>query len=118
HLPVGAPGFLGALDADGLEALPDGVGGLIDGDDALARGHHGLGGFGELVDTHGDSGGVAGGRALYPFAAGRARSHGRSGTGNGLRVRPDPRRFRSPRPAAGAGCWWPRATAWNRRWSG
>src|SRR5207342_778075 len=53
---IGAAVFFRAFDADAVEALLDRVVGLIDGDDSFARGHHGLGGFGELVDAHGDPG--------------------------------------------------------------
>src|SRR5690606_13265639 len=52
HLPVGAAVLLRALDADAVETLLDGGVGLVDRDDALARGDHGLGGFGKLFDAH------------------------------------------------------------------
>src|SRR5690606_13335972 len=109
HFPVGAAVLLGALDADGLETLLDGVGGLIDGDDALARGHHGLGGLGELVDAHGDSGGVAGSPALYLLAPAPARNRGPPGpfhSPNGA----VPRAQSTPRPSA-----LPPAPTWSRR---
>src|SRR5690606_19025232 len=51
-LPVGATVLLRALDADAVETLLDGGVGLVDRDDALARGDHGLGGFGKLFDAH------------------------------------------------------------------
>src|SRR5690606_26389037 len=52
QLAVGAAVFLGVLDAHAREALGDGAGGLVDGNDALARRDHGQGGFGKLFDTH------------------------------------------------------------------
>ncbi len=54
HLAVGATVLLGVLDTHAGKALGDGAGRLVDGDDALARGDHGLGGFGKLFDAHGD----------------------------------------------------------------
>src|SRR3546814_4642777 len=44
--------LFGVLDAHAGEALGDGAGGFVDGDDALARRDHGQGGFGKLFDTH------------------------------------------------------------------
>jgi hypothetical protein len=44
--------LLGVLDAHAGKALGDGAGGFVDGDDALARGDHGLGGLGKLFDAH------------------------------------------------------------------
>jgi len=52
QLAVGTTVLFGVLDADAGEALGDGTGGFVDGDDALARGDHGLGGFGQLFDAH------------------------------------------------------------------
>src|SRR5690606_34825665 len=52
QLAVGAAVLFGVLDADAGEALGDGAGGLVDGDDPLARGNHGEGGFGKLFDAH------------------------------------------------------------------
>src|SRR5690606_12189613 len=53
HLAVGAAVLLGVLHAHAGEALGDGAGGFVDGDDALARRDHGAGGVGELFDAHG-----------------------------------------------------------------
>src|SRR3546814_16693174 len=44
--------LFGVLDAHAGEALGDGAGGFVDGDDALARRDRGQGGFGKLFDTH------------------------------------------------------------------
>src|SRR3546814_4905311 len=52
QLAVGAAVLLVVLDPDAVEALGDGAGGFVDGDDALARRDHGQGGFGKLFDTH------------------------------------------------------------------
>src|SRR3546814_14262668 len=52
QLAVGAAVLLVVLDPDAGEALGDGAGGFVDGDDALARRDHGQGGFGKLFDTH------------------------------------------------------------------
>src|SRR3546814_7896495 len=51
QLAVGAAVLLVVLDPDAGEALGDGAGGFVDGDDALARRDHGQGGFGKLFDT-------------------------------------------------------------------
>lgn len=52
QLAVGTTVLLGVLDTDAGETLGDGSGGFVDRDDALARGDHGLGGFGQLFDAH------------------------------------------------------------------
>ncbi|MNF10721.1 hypothetical protein D3C80_2117550 [compost metagenome] len=52
HFAVGATVLFGVFQADAGEALADGAGGFVDRDDALARGDHGLGGFGQLFDAH------------------------------------------------------------------
>ncbi len=51
---IGAAIFFGVLDADRVEALLDGAARFVDGDDALARGNHGLGGLFEFFDAHED----------------------------------------------------------------
>src|SRR5690606_41434947 len=61
--------LLGVLDADAGEALGDRAGGLVDGDDALARGDHGNGGFGKLFDAHSLDSGTVGGAAQYSPSA-------------------------------------------------
>ena len=48
HVAVGAAVLLDVLEADALEALFDGAGGLVGGKDALALGHHGMRDFGEV----------------------------------------------------------------------
>ena len=50
HLAIVAAGVLGALGLDAVEALLDGAGALVGGQDALARRHHGLG---HLLQCHG-----------------------------------------------------------------
>ncbi len=55
QLAVGSAVFFGVLDTDGLEALTDGVGRLINGDDAFARRDHRQGDAFEIFNTHDDS---------------------------------------------------------------
>src|SRR5690606_3767059 len=62
QLAVGAAVLFAVLDADAGKALGDGARGLVDRDDALARGDHGEGGFGKLFNAH-TWGLRAGGRA-------------------------------------------------------
>ena len=47
QLAIAATIFFRALDADTVETFLDRIVGLINGDNALARSHHGLGSFGE-----------------------------------------------------------------------
>ena len=49
QLAIGAAVLLGVLDLDRLEALADGAGRLVGGEDAAAARDHGLGDFGEFA---------------------------------------------------------------------
>src|SRR5690606_20575352 len=98
------------LDADAVETLLDGRVRLVDRDDALARGDHGLGGFGKLFDAHGFLRVAWGSPQVYPAPAGKTISK------QWLRARRAPRPCRPRRPAAGAGCWSRRGAPCGRRW--
>ena len=52
HLAIVAPAVLRAFRADGVEALLDGARGLIGGQDAAARGHHGARNLVEFRKVH------------------------------------------------------------------
>ncbi len=60
QLTVGAAVLFGVLDANGLETLLDGVGRLVDGDDALAGRDHRQGDAFEIFDAHDNSGYLGG----------------------------------------------------------
>ncbi|CEE78298.1 hypothetical protein XAC2852_710026 [Xanthomonas citri pv. citri] len=49
---IGATVLFDVLDADAGKTLGDRAGRFVDGDDALTRGDHRLGGFGKLFDAH------------------------------------------------------------------
>src|SRR6202035_974435 len=53
HLAVVAAIVGGRFGADGIEALLDGAGGFVGGEDAAARRDHRLGDPGELSEVHG-----------------------------------------------------------------
>src|SRR5690606_24697089 len=109
------------------EAPREGGAGFVDGEDALARGHHRPCGFGERFDAHvgvlanADWGGLY--LSTWEDRAGRQRASG----GVRLRgcvvaaeanptVRRGLRRGRRCRPAAGAWCWWRHGFPCARRW--
>ena len=52
HLAIVAAIVLGGLHLDGLEPLPDGAGGFVGGEDALAGHHHGVGDLVEVGEIH------------------------------------------------------------------
>ena len=53
HLAIVAAVVLGAFGVDGVEALLDGAGGFVGGEDALAGRDHGLGDFVQFCEIHG-----------------------------------------------------------------
>jgi len=55
QFPIGAAVFLGIVDPHTGKTLGNGGGGFVNGDNTLARCHHGLGRLGELFDTHGSA---------------------------------------------------------------
>ena len=60
HFAIGATVLFTVGDAHAFETLGDGGVGFVDGDDALARRHHGAGDVGKLFDAHGRILGAAG----------------------------------------------------------